>query len=144
MSEQAILREVRLLLPMAPDMETVASQAATAVAQYAGLSTDQIDEVRMAVTEACINAFEHSRAADKTLELTFTVYGTREPERLCIAVRDRGVGFVPERVEEPRIETKLKAERKRGWGIKIIRGLMDDVTIRSGADGTTVVMCKSR
>jgi len=47
-------------------------------------------------------------------------------------------------VEEPRIETKLKAERKRGWGIKIIRGLMDDVTIRSGADGTTVVMCKSR
>jgi anti-sigma regulatory factor (Ser/Thr protein kinase) len=34
--------------------------------------------------------------------------------------------------------------RKRGWGLKIIRGLMDEVEIQSGADGTTVVMSKMR
>lgn len=144
MPEQAALREIRLLLPMAPDMEMVASQAATAVAEWARMSADKVDEVRMAVVEACINAFEHSHAVDKVLELTFTVLGIAEPETLCVTVRDHGVGFAPECVEDPCIETKLKAERKRGWGIKIIRGLMDDVKIQSGADGTTVVMCKSR
>ena len=45
---------------------------------------------------------------------------------------------------EPRIEDKLKASRKRGWGLKIIRGLMDEVEIRSGAEGTIVVMSKLR
>jgi len=39
---------------------------------------------------------------------------------------------------------KLKADRKRGWGLKIIKGLMDEVEIDSGPRGTTVVMSKSR
>jgi anti-sigma regulatory factor (Ser/Thr protein kinase) len=37
---------------------------------------------------------------------------------------------------------KLKAERKRGWGLQIIQGLMDHVEIESGTGGTTVVMRK--
>lgn len=138
------LREIKLVLPMAPDMEVLASQAATAVAEFVRMSPDKVDEVRMAVVEACINAFEHSHASDRKLDITFTVLGGVEPERLEIAVHDRGVGFHPDRVEEPRIEAKLKAERKRGWGIKIIRGLMDEVRIDSGSEGTTVVMSKAR
>jgi anti-sigma regulatory factor (Ser/Thr protein kinase) len=59
-------------------------------------------------------------------------------------VRDTGGGFSPEELEEPRIEEKLTARRKRGWGLKIMRGLMDDVSVRSGADGTTIVMWKAR
>ena len=47
------------------------------------------------------------------------------------------MGFEPEEVEAPRIEDKLKAARKRGWGIQIIKGLMDEVEINSGAIGTT-------
>ncbi|MFP5289119.1 MAG: ATP-binding protein, partial [Thermoanaerobaculia bacterium] len=61
-----------------------------------------------------------------------------------ITVRDSGVGFSPGEVEEPVIEEKIKARRKRGWGLKIIHGLMDEVEIRSGAEGTTVVMSKLR
>ena len=43
-----------------------------------------------------------------------------------------------------RIEDKLKAARKRGWGIQIIKGLMDEVEISSSDDGTRVVMRKVR
>ena len=42
------------------------------------------------------------------------------------------------------MEEKLKSLRKRGWGLKIIRGLMDEVEIRSNPAGTTVVMSKLR
>jgi anti-sigma regulatory factor (Ser/Thr protein kinase) len=59
-------------------------------------------------------------------------------------VHDRGVGFAVSEVEEPKIEAKLKGSRKRGWGLKIIQGLMDEVRILSGTNGTTVVMSKSR
>ena len=50
----------------------------------------------------------------------------------------------PETLVEPTITDKLKATRKRGWGLKIIRGLMDEVEIDSSRHGTTVVMRKLR
>ena len=140
----ATLREVKLVLPMAPDMEILASQAATALAEFMRMSPDKIDEVRMAVVEACINAFEHSQAQERRVDITFSVLGDQEPETLRISVHDRGVGFSPFDLEEPRIEEKLRSPRKRGWGLKIIQGLMDEVRIDSGAHGTTVVMCKTR
>lgn len=143
MAEDAIMREVKLTLPMAPDMEIEASETATSLAEAMAMSADKIDEVRMAVVEACINAFEHSGSADRQVYLTFEVLGSREPRTLRITVRDHGMGFDPESIEEPTIEDKLKAERKRGWGLKIIHGLMDDVVIQSNDRGTTLVMSKS-
>ena len=150
-----VLREVTLTLPMAADMEVMASKTATAVAESVHMSPDKIDEVRLAVVEACINAFEHSRASNRVLFLSFAVLtspldghaagnggDSTEPETLEIRVRDEGVGFSPLGVETPRLADKLKAERKRGWGLQIIQGLMDHVEIESGAGGTTVVMRK--
>lgn len=137
------MREVKLTLPMAPDMEIEASETATSMAEAMAMSADKIDEVRMAVVEACINAIEHSRSEDRQVHLTFEVLGSGQPQRLRITVRDHGIGFDPESIEEPTIEDKLKAERKRGWGLKIIHGLMDDVMIRSNDRGTTLVMSKS-
>jgi len=129
---------------MAPDMEVVASQAASSLAAFIGMSPDRVDEVRLAVVEACINAFEHSQSAERKVELTFCLIGDREPDCLEICVHDRGVGFAVSEVEEPKIEAKLRGSRKRGWGLKIIQGLMDEVKILSGSSGTTVVMSKSR
>lgn len=137
------MREVKLTLPMAPDMEIEASETATSMAEAMAMSADKVDEVRMAVVEACINAIEHSRSEDRQVHLTFEVLGSGRPQRLRITVRDHGIGFDPESVEEPDIEKKLWAKQKRGWGLKIIRGLMDDVNIRSNDRGTTLVMSKS-
>jgi len=133
-----------LALPMVPEMEIEASKTAMAIAESMRMSPDRIDEVRMAVVEACINALEHSHASAKEVFVTFEVLGEQDPETLRITVRDTGVGFHPEAIEEPSIQEKLKSARKRGWGLKIIRGLMDDVEILSGSEGTTVVMSKMR
>jgi serine/threonine-protein kinase RsbW len=142
---EGVLKEVTLALPMVPEMEIEASKTATAIAELIRMSPDRIDEVRMAVVEACINALEHSHASDREVYVTFQILGEGgDPDKLRIMVRDTGIGFSPDVVEEPTISGKLKAVRKRGWGLKIIRGLMDEVEILSGADGTTVVMSKMR
>ena len=144
MAHSAVLREVTLTLPMLPDMEIAASKTATALAEFMEMSSDKIDEVRMAVVEACINSFEHSQADDRKVEIQFAVLGSDEPERLQITIRDSGVGFTPDKLVKPTIEDKLKAASKRGWGLTIIKGLMDEVDIHSGPGGTTVVMSKLR
>jgi serine/threonine-protein kinase RsbW len=135
---EGVLREVELALPMVPEVEIEASRTATVIADSIGMSADRIDEVRMAVVEACINALEHSHASDLEVYVTFQVL----PEKLRIMVRDNGVGFSPDDQEEPTMAGKLISPRKRGWGMKIIRGLMDEVEFRSGPEGTTVVMSK--
>lgn len=144
MAGEAVMKEVTLELPMEPEMEIEASKTATAFAEFIRMSPDRIDEVRMAVVEACINAFEHSHASDGKVFVTFQVLGDPDPDKLRIMVRDTGIGFSPDDLDEPLMERKLKAQRKRGWGLKIIRGLMDEVEIHSGMGGTTVVMSKLR
>jgi anti-sigma regulatory factor (Ser/Thr protein kinase) len=147
MTSRTRLREVKLTLPMAPDMEVVASQAASSLATFIGMSPDRVDEVRLAVVECCINAFEHSQSPDRKVELTFILFGNdedAEADTLEIRVHDEGVGFSVNDVEEPKIEAKLRGSRKRGWGLKIMQGLMDEVKILSGSHGTTVVMSKTR
>jgi serine/threonine-protein kinase RsbW len=144
MAGNAVLREVSLALPMVADMEIAATKTVSSLAEFMQMSPDKVDEVRLAVVEACINAFEHSHARDGMVHLTFAVLGDQEPERLQITVRDSGRGFNPAAIEEPSMADKLKSERKRGWGLKIIEGLMDEVTIISGGTGTSVVMSKAR
>jgi serine/threonine-protein kinase RsbW len=127
-----------MALPMVSGMEIEASNTATAIADSIRMSPDKIDEVRMAMVEACINALEHSHATDQEVHVTFQVL----VDRLRILVSDHGIGFSPSDLEEPTMAGKIKSKHKRGWGLKIIRGLMDEVEILSGIDGTTIVMSK--
>ncbi len=146
MAQPTVLREVTITLRMAPEMEIEACEKASAVAESMSMSPDKIDEIKMAVIEACLNATEHSKAECREIEMVFAVLGEREPEKLQITVRDCGVGF---EVGRMRAEGDRGGEGKhllsrRGWGLQIIEGLMDEVQIESGASGTTVVMLKAR
>jgi anti-sigma regulatory factor (Ser/Thr protein kinase) len=125
-------------------MELVACEKACAVAELIDMSPDRVDEVRMAVVEAVINAIEHSGAEDDRLQVRIAVLGEDgEPQTLRITVQDHGVGFDPEKLVEPRIEEKITASSKRGWGLQIIEGLMDSVRVESSARGTAVIMSKA-
>ncbi len=139
------MQQVRLTLPMIPNMELTASKTACAMGEQIGLSPDKIDEVQMAVVEACINAFEHSGSADREVRILLQVLGSdSEPRGLQITIRDAGVGFSPDKLPQRSSEEILTAPRKRGHGLRIIDGLMDEVDIQSDSEGTTVVMRKMR
>lgn len=135
-----------LALPMVPEMELEASKTAAAIAESIRMSPDRIDEVRLAVVEACINALEHSHATDQEVYVTFQVVGLPgDPEKLRIMVRDNGVGFPPELLQEATAaEGSSPPLRKRKHGLRIMQGLMDEVEIVSGSEGTTIVMSKLR
>src|SRR5713226_6031254 len=64
-------REISLTIPVAQDMEIVATAQAAAVGEFIGMPRDKIDEVKLALVEACINAFEHSYTRDDQVRLTF-------------------------------------------------------------------------
>lgn len=103
------------------------------------LTEDQAGEISMALIEACINAFEHSKAENNVF-INFLI----EDDSLVIKVIDQGIGFDKTKVEIPKIENKIgKDERKRGWGLQLIQELMDSVEFESTDEGTTVTMKKN-
>ncbi len=136
-------REVSMSIPVAPEMEIVATAQVAALGEYLAMTRDKIDEVKLALVEACINAFEHADCRDEQLHLTFRL--GQEPkgrEWLEVEVLDKGKGFDKAMVEEPSIEKSFASHRKRGWGLQIIKSLMDEVQITSGGWGTRILMRK--
>jgi len=137
-------RDVCLSISSSPGSELAATAEAEAVAEAMKFSRDKIDEIKFALVEACINAFEHAgQSAAGRVDLKFRVcHRPSGAEMLEVTVADRGKGFDPSRIESPRLENKLRGGNKRGWGLKFIQSLMDEVEIRSTEKGTTIVMRK--
>jgi serine/threonine-protein kinase RsbW len=130
---------VELTLPVLPDMELAATKTAEVVSKHMGLNEDQAAEINMALIEACINAFEHSES-DKQIEIHFKI----KDDLLEIQVTDKGIGFDKSKVAIPKIEEKLGSDYKRGWGLQLIKELMDTVEFESTEKGTTVTMTKKK
>ena len=130
---------VELTIPVLPDMELLATQTSAAVAKHMNLDEEKTAEINMALSEACINAFEHSESKSE-IEIHFKI----SDDRLIIQVTDSGKGFDKSKVDIPNIEEKISSEYKRGWGLKLIEELMDKVKFDSSEDGTTVTMTKNK
>jgi len=94
----------------------------------------------MALIEACINAFEHSESKSEVY-----IHFMIDDQNLTIKVIDKGKGFDESNVKIPKIESKINTdERKRGWGIMLIKELMDSVDFESDHTGTTLTMVKKK
>jgi len=120
-------------------MELIATQTAEVISRHMNLTEDQAGEISMALIEATINAFEHSKAENNVF-INFLI----EDDSLVIKVIDKGIGFDKTKVEIPKIENKIgKDKRKRGWGLMLIQELMDSVEFESNDEGTTVTMKKN-
>lgn len=131
---------IELKLPVLPDMELIATQTAEIVSKHMGLTDDQAAEIGMALVEACINAFEHSKTNNNVF-----IHFIIDENSLTIKVIDQGIGFDKSKVEIPKIENKLGGEeRKRGWGLQLIKELVDSVEFESTQNGTTVTMVKKK
>lgn len=132
-------REVKLIIPMYPNMELTAAQTASCLAGLMDFDENQIDEIQFAIIETCINAFEHSKSRDNKVFINFIMRN----DELELEIRDCGVGFGSNQVTPSKM-TFGNALKKRGWGIEIIRNIMDTVNVQSGEKGTIVTMIKRK
>jgi anti-sigma regulatory factor (Ser/Thr protein kinase) len=130
--------KLKMTLPKIPDIELVAIEGMDRMAKYMGIPDDKIGEAHVLVTEAVINAFEHSGQKRPIVRVEFTM----NLEKLIIFVRDYGKGFQPENVEKPDIKKKLGSSHKRGWGLKLMESMSDNFEIESDEHGTKITITK--
>ncbi len=128
-----------VVIPMASDAELVAAKAVEQIGRNISLDQETINQIQTALIESCINAIEHSGSYDKKVMIRFAV----SPERLEICIESPGRFFDPSAVREPLIEEKLRSANKRGWGLKLMRKIMDEVRVERVDDLTRVILVKN-
>jgi serine/threonine-protein kinase RsbW len=102
-----------------------------------GLEDDRIDDLKIAVSEACTNAIEAHDAAESDERVLIRCDDNEG--HLEVRIEDRGQGFDPDTLpEHPPVTDPTRLKFERGLGIPLIRSLVDDFDITSSHEGTQV------
>ncbi len=90
-----------------------------------GFSKEAIENIILAVDEACTNIIKHAYKSFPDGEIKIKLkYSNR---KLTIEILDFGASFDPERVPEPDLQKYYNQHRVGGLGMYLMRTLMDDV-----------------
>lgn len=130
--------EYELIVPMGDDTELIAAQAVEEIARRYDFKPAAINQIKTALVEACINATEHSLSPDRKIYQKFRL----EDDRLVITVSNRGLQLAPEKQNGFQIEENPTG--RRGFGLRLIRNLMDEVEFVRTDDGTEIRMTKRK
>jgi serine/threonine-protein kinase RsbW len=120
------MREVRLTIPARAEYVLLGRLALSGITRMRPLTEEALNDLKLAVTEACTNSVRHAYGANGgTVDIVYELHD----DRLVVEVSDDGAGFDPEALEE-------NADRTEGGlGIAIIRALVDEIEIGERNDG---------
>jgi serine phosphatase RsbU (regulator of sigma subunit)/anti-sigma regulatory factor (Ser/Thr protein kinase) len=109
-----------------------------------GLPTAKRDALSTAVAEAAMNAIEHGNAGRPDLTIRLVVAAT--DTAVLVTVTDRAInGAGDGEVQVPDLDLKLAGlQTPRGWGLFLMRELVDEVRARDSAGGHTVELVVRR
>ncbi|CAM3425287.1 anti-sigma B factor RsbW [Brevibacillus invocatus] len=135
---------IQLTLPNRVEYLGVARLLVSGVANRMGFSYEDIEDIKLAVGEACTNAVEHAYEQEdgtNSLHLECRVY----EDRLVIEVADQGKGFSVESAKKQATPLYSGIDQEDlvegGLGLYLIHALMDEVVFHTDA-GVSVSMTK--
>ena len=119
---------IEVSLPNKLGYERVAMACSASFAKIVGFLPDRIEDLKTAVSEACLNAMEHGNLnrPDKRVLVSMNY----KDHVFSVSVRDEGEGMreTPEIPEIQDIEKKIESlETPRGLGMFLIKQLVDHV-----------------
>ncbi len=112
---------LKFIVPGKPEYIGTVRIAISMIAADMGFDVDAIEDVKMAVSEACSKAICPGAAGLGLYEVTCDV----KKDRLVISVIDRDGGCRFEVEKEPCVE----CTKQDGLGLSVVRALMDDVSV---------------
>ncbi|HLJ83289.1 MAG TPA: ATP-binding protein [Candidatus Eremiobacteraceae bacterium] len=116
--EHSLDGNLQLRIPSRAEWVSVARLAVAGIAHRIDATIDEVEDLKLAVAEACTNCIQHAQGNEEVL-VSFEISG----RRITVVVEDGGKGFdgralAPEPLGEPKVG---------GLGVFLIRSLMDEV-----------------
>lgn len=124
---------IKMEITANPEYVSIIRLTTSGIANKVGFCIDDIDDLKVAISEACTNAIKHS------LDDRFTIIYSMIENGLTIEIIDNGKGYDRSTVSEPDIDNL----KESGMGLFIIESLMDEVIVESQeGKGTSIKMTK--
>ena len=129
---------IELEIPARAEFVALARLVVSALAASdSSLADERIDDLKLAVSEACTNAIEAHDAAGSAERVLVRCHAGVDSVEVC--VEDRGHGFDPADLpDHPPVTDPDRLKFERGLGIPLIRALVDEVEFSPTAEGTSV------
>lgn len=124
---------IKMTLPTEPKLISVIRMTASSIANHIGFNIEEIEDVKIAVSEACSNVIKYSNVE------TFDLYFSSGEDFIEVQVEDKGTGCNSEEIKDPIFDENRSCG---GLGIYIIKTLMDDVKVISQKENGTVIYMK--
>jgi serine/threonine-protein kinase RsbW len=120
-----------LSVPSEPGNERLATERVAEVVKELGLSEQRLERLKTAVAEATMNAMEHGNRYRPEVPVVIEVLSSGA--ELSVRIKDQGKRLVPDPdTEVPDLEAKLEGlQTPRGWGLFLIRNMVDEMHITS-------------
>lgn len=127
---------IELNIPCREAYASVARMQAEAIARRLRFDEEKVQDIKVAVGEACGNAIEHGSSRNG-VDIHYHIM----PGSLSVEVKDYGQGFTPPKPGEADLPLDIFSER--GRGMYIMQALMDKVDVQSApGEGTLIVLDK--
>jgi serine/threonine-protein kinase RsbW len=116
---------VEVSLPNQLGYERIAMQCAASFAKIVGFMPERVEDLKTAVSEACLNAMEHGNKCHPDKRVVITMNYEEGVFSVTVVDEGEGIEVLP---EDPDIEEKIEnLETPRGLGIFLIKNLVDQV-----------------
>jgi len=136
--------EISLKIPCLADYVGVVRLAISGVAARLNFTIDEIEDIKISISEACTNAIQHAYGDAPDPEKDFIdikIYIIED--KLDIIVQDYGKGFDLSTIGSKEQRIRSKEKMGLGLGLTFIQSLMDDTNFNSvPGKGTTIQMKK--
>jgi len=131
---------VQLSIPNDAKWLTVVRLAVSGVASRLGASYEEVDDIKVAVSEACTNAIDHAFPTQERGRGVICIRCHPGDGEVRIDVEDSGCGFDPQTAD---VVDESAPEKRGGLGLFLIQKLMDETEVVSQpGGGTRVTMVK--
>jgi serine phosphatase RsbU (regulator of sigma subunit)/anti-sigma regulatory factor (Ser/Thr protein kinase) len=138
-ADETILLEFEL--PGAPGNERTAMDRVAQAVGPLGLQPARLERLKTAVSEATMNAIEYGSGSDPDVPVGIAVASLDGEVRVRITDRALGGSIPGDDAEQPDLEAKLEGLQKaRGWGLFLIRNMVDRVDVTPGDGRQTVTL----
>jgi anti-sigma regulatory factor (Ser/Thr protein kinase) len=131
---------IELDVPARPEYLSLIRSIVTLIAETGSKLPDRrIEDLRLAVTEACANAIDAERRKPELERQPILVRCDLEADYVAVEVHDEGGGFNPDALTpHPDVTKPARLMFERGLGIPLMRELTDELDFRHEGYGTTV------
>jgi serine/threonine-protein kinase RsbW len=119
--------ELELSLPPKPEYVRTARHTVGALARLHGVPEDVVEDIKLAVSEACNTAL--SAIGDETTAEPITVRAWGGPEAMILEILDRGPGPAREVLGDPEEIDTGDLPFDNALSLPLIRGLVDEVAL---------------